>query len=228
MTASYILQQTYKINHPADHDMDVSVMGAKDTSQSALDSAFEGVKSGLSQCYDRTSVPGVRVRKFETDQVIDCGDKFGSGEAFLSDHDFSDGHYLWVTGCRDPRSNNTGGWEKRTQGFVSTSVYGEGYYLSSMAIHETLHAFLINNCVNTPGNDHVNGQDKRFTERNQFGDIVLKYRVTPMATSYEDTDKNYEARGGCNNDEHTDGTTNQLSDCTIQNIEDSRQHAMDF
>lgn len=213
-----------------DHTMRVSVLKAKNPSQSALDSAYNGVVDFLNQVMDRQydnhgmKIPGFVAKKYETDKGIDCSNKFESGNNWLDNNNFGEGHYTWVFNCGNANSAESaqeGAWERRTQSFVTTDWYGNGHYLSVMAIHETLHAFVTDSCTNVQqhtefGWDHELGHDIYQNGSNN---------CTPLAASYEDESQNYESKGQCNRDKTTDGVTRTLSECTIKSLQDSREHA---
>lgn len=206
-----------------DHTMRIDVMKATVPSSSALDSAYTGVVDALDQIMDRQDdisggmdIPGYVARKYTTDKALDCSNPRDSARTWCNNNGFNDGHHTWVTNCGEAVSDSSGAWEGRTQSVVSTDWYGSSYYLSVMAIHESLHAFINQSCNYTPSNDHVLGWD----QPKDLGDFC-----TPMAASYEDDPENYEAKGDCGRDVTTDGVTRDMTTCTIEALRYSREHA---
>ncbi|WP_435159032.1 hypothetical protein [Haladaptatus sp. DFWS20] len=222
--SDYTIQDTKKYgNWDAGHNMEIWVLGCKNVSQSALDSAYAGVKDALGQINNRSSkIPGSVVRKVDTSKAIDCNNHWDSGNNWLDSHGFGAGVYLWVTGCQIAVAAGGGGWEKRRQAFVSTSWYGSGYYLSVMAIQESFHPFILHgSCayvqdLTNGTNEHALGQDI---------DTPNGDKASPMVTSYEDDSENYESKGECNRDVITSNVTRGLTNCTVEAIEWSKDHA---
>lgn len=213
-----------------DHTMRISVMKARNPSKSYLDRAYSAVVDACDQIMNRQGshgmdIPGYKVRKYDTDKAIDCTDKFQSGNNWLDNNNFGEGHYTWVYGCGNSdasEARNSGGWEKRTQGFVSTDWYPDTHYFSVMAIQESFHPFILNSCAYVQ--DHTNGNNEHSLGQDIYQNG--SNNASPMAASYEDNSNyNYESKGECDRDRTTDGVTWALTHCTVKSMQDSRSHA---
>ncbi|UPV77046.1 hypothetical protein M0R89_21760 (plasmid) [Halorussus limi] len=204
-----------------DHTMRIKVMKAKVPSTSELDTVYQAVLNALDQIMDETGsaygmdIPGYVIEKYETDHSLNCSNMESSATTWLDNNGFTDGQFLWVTNCSDAFADSEGAWEGRTEAFVSTDWYS-GDMLGAVAIQEALHSFLLDSCLKLPGDDHSLGQD---------ADEGSYDNATPMVASYGDSSENYESKGDCNRDKNTDGVTYDITYCTVEGMNYSREHA---
>lgn len=205
----------------ANYVLEVNVMGCKYASSSALDSAYAGIQDALQEVYDNTDVVGTIARKYETDNALDCDNHWDDGNTWLDNNGFNgDGVYLWVTNCGLAVSASWGGWENRRQAFVSTDWYGEGQFLSVMAIQEGLHSYLKEQCSYVQ--DLTDGTD----DEHALGDLQTingTQKSSPLAATY--VDDGLAGKGDCNDDGSANGGTRSLTWCTRDGLEYSRDHA---
>lgn len=203
----------------ANYCLEVNVMGEDDAfvSDSELDEVYDGITYALDQIYEAGKVDGTLARKYKTDNVIDCSNRYNDGNQWLDDNGFSgeDGQYLWVADCNGSSSAAWGAWEGRTQAFVSTRDWS-GYRLAVVGIQEGLHAYLKKNCKYVESElGGANGEHDLGHE--SYGD-----NHSPLCATYPDS----VVVGTCDNGDKADtGWTRHPSSCTNQAIEDSWKHA---
>lgn len=219
---SYTIQDsTAKGDTGADHVLEVNVMKAQNADTSYFDKAYQWVEDAVLQVYNGGWVPNVLVRKVTTDQVFDnCDNYIDQGNTWLDNNTWGDGTYCWIMACDAQfAAAGTGAWNNRRQGFSGTKS-GNAEEVACIAIMESFHAYINNNCSEAQklmgdvdgSNDHT------------LGIKMDNYEATPMLGGYGPEEG---TSGDCANypSDYLAGYTKNLTQCTKKALSRSYDHA---
>jgi len=207
-------------NYKGDYVLEINVMGAKYVSSAELDRAYDGVRNAVQIVYNTGYVNGTIVRKYTTDNAVDCSNRYSDGRRWLNNNSLNgDGVYLWVTGCSGASGASIGAWEGREQAFVTTTINSNNKF-KALAVQEGFHPYINKNCKyvdrklgNTGNGEHDLGESAFINGRDY---------ITPMATTYNDSI----SAGTCDNgNDKFYSYTTDVTLCTKQSIKSSWRHA---
>lgn len=207
------------------HAMHAWIIGDQDVTQSQIDTCYDGVESAFYEIYYHSDIAGLKIRKLQaTNFSLNCSNWRDDINGWLDAHNYShDGVYLFVTDCGFGRAVDWNGFEDRIPARVNADYYDPpSKRLEAVAVQETLHPYIRKEC--NPVNDMIEnnttvGWEHALGKVDAIGGDNV---VTPMATTYQDE---YAADGTCNRDRTIDGYTRQLTACTVDAVEYSRDHA---
>lgn len=208
-----------------DYAMRFHIFKASNASTTALDKVYDGLVQATERIYNNCGIPGGFVKKYTTDKSLDCFNKKDDAEAWLDANGFTNrGCHLWVNLCNGSVGYQ-GAWENRRSAFLDADDY-TGDKMANVGVQEALHTYILhpqcNYVVNEAGSDtkeaeHAVGCITRDPEASTY-DLI-----TPMVTTYEDK---WAGTGNCDGNALSNTWGQFVTDCTINSMYDSMDHAM--
>jgi len=208
----------------------VHIFAENGVSREELDIAYDALTDAVGQVYNdderASNIDYAQVLAHDANEDLPCSgdDRQDRREnmrqhihEWLTDHNFTEqGCYLWLTEC-GVGNGQDGAWNGTAVAFISTDWYrSPDDYLGAMAIHESLHTYINHGCDDvsnrTDGNEH------------DLGTVTSYDNVTPLAASYENSEK-YHENGNCSGQNpDSNSYTYWLSGCTRRSVSDSLEH----
>lgn len=201
--------------------LEINVMQCRYVSDSEGKDVYNTIYDAVDRIYNssRTSLDGALTRRYDTDNIMNCDNRFNDGNYWLDNNGFSgvDGCYLWVTNCNKRGvAVDSNGWTGRTQAFTSVDYYGSDADI--IAIQEGLHPYLLEACDYVQNmlytdDEHQLGKGIEYTSTTDYH--------TPMAAGYNYDAHHGECQGGSGDPE---AWTDTLTTCTYDAVEFSKEH----
>lgn len=205
--------------------LEINVMQCRYVSDTEGTDVYNTIESAVDRIYSssRTSLDGAITRRYDTENIMNCDNRFNDGNHWLNNNGFggSEGCYLWITNCNKPGvAAGSGAWTGRSQGLVSVEYYGSGPGNDAdiIGIMESLHPYILHPC------EYV--QDMLYTDDEHQLGKGIEYtgtidHHTPMTAGYNFDAHHGECQGGSGGPE---GWTDTLTLCTIDAVEFSKDH----